>query len=133
MPETFATKHLPLAADTLAPDGSAVRVLLALSGGSTAHFRLDPGEISRAGHHQTVEEIWYVIEGCGEMWRKSGAHSEVTPLVPGLCLTIPTGTRFQFRADEDAALAVIAITMPPWPDDVDGEWTEVPPFWPVSL
>jgi len=48
-------------------------------------------------------------------------------LEPGVCLTIPLGTHFQFRADDTQAVAAIGITMPPWTGDgeatvVDGSW-----------
>jgi mannose-6-phosphate isomerase-like protein (cupin superfamily) len=123
----FATKETPDATDILAPDGSEVRILLALAGGSMAHFRLPPGQVSRAVRHRGVEEIWYVLSGTGEMWRSGDAGAEIVALRAGLCLTIPVGVSFQFRAAEDAPLAAVAVTMPPWPGDdeavfVDGPW-----------
>jgi mannose-6-phosphate isomerase-like protein (cupin superfamily) len=68
------------------------------------------------------------VSGRGEMWRKHDAREEVTPLEPGLCLTIPLGTHFQFRTVGAEPLAAIAVTMPPWPGDgeafdVDGPWS----------
>ena len=128
-----ATRHLPDEADTLAPDGAEVRILCSLAGGSAAHFRLAPGRVSRAGCHRTVEEIWYILEGRGEMWRRTAEQEEVVALAPGLCLTIPLGTSFQFRAGHDTALSAFAVTMPPWPEASDDEWTEVEPCWPARL
>ena len=66
----FATKRLPAVRDLVAPDGSDVRMLLGLRGGSMAHFSLGPGETSIGVAHRTVEEIWFVVAGRGEMWRK---------------------------------------------------------------
>ena len=126
----FATRALPAEPDTTAPDGSEVRVLLSLAGGSAAHFRLAPAALSRAGRHRRVEEIWYILDGRGEMWRRDGAREEVVPLEPGLCVTIPVGTAFQFRAAADAALSAFAVTMPPWPAESGDEWLEVAPYWP---
>ena len=40
----FHTKRLPTAPDVVAPDGSDVRILLALNGGSMAHFELAPAK-----------------------------------------------------------------------------------------
>ena len=128
---SFAAMRLPDKLDTIAPDGSEVRVLPALDGGSAAHFRLEPNMVSRAGRHRTVGEIWYILEGRGEMWRRDSVREEVTPLAPGLCLTIPVGTSFQFRAAGDTALSMFAVTMPPWPGGSDDEWIEVAPRWPV--
>jgi len=127
----FGTRSLPAEPDVTAPDGSQVRVLLSLAAGSAAHFQLGPGEVSRAGRHRTVEEIWYILAGRGEMWRRDDAREEVVALRPDLCLTIPVGTSFQFRATGDAPLCAFAVTMPPWPAGSDGEWMEVAPRWPV--
>lgn len=52
------------------------------------------------------------------------------PPAPGLCLTIPVGTAFQFRAAADVALSAFAVTIPPWPAESDDEWLEVAPYWP---
>ena len=124
----FATKELPAAYDVLAPDGSEVRILLALTGGSMAHFCLPAGQVSRAIRHVTVEEIWYVLGGRGEMWRAQDGRAEIVPVAAGTCLTIPLGTAFQFRAAADGPLTAVAITMPPWPGPdeavfVPGAWT----------
>ncbi len=40
--------------DYLAPDGSEIRLLLDLEGGSLAHCTLPPGRISVAQRHRTV-------------------------------------------------------------------------------
>jgi mannose-6-phosphate isomerase-like protein (cupin superfamily) len=128
----FATRFLPAERDVAAPDGSDVRILLGLAGGGMAHFALAPGAVSTAVAHRTVEEIWYVLSGRGEMWRAQDGREEVTALAPGLCLTIPLGTRFQFRSLGAEPLAAVAITMPPWPGDgeayvVPGPWTPTVP------
>jgi mannose-6-phosphate isomerase-like protein (cupin superfamily) len=113
-PSTLRLDDAPL---VVAPDGSDVRVLLRLAGGSMAHFALAPGRLSRAVRHRTVSEIWFVLAGRGEMWRDAGDGGSVEILEPGVCLTIPAGTAFQFRSLGDQALAAVAITMPPWPGD----------------
>ena len=124
----FATTRLPAACDVVAPDGADVRVLLALRGGSMAHFQLAPGGTSIAVSHRTVEEIWFFLAGRGEMWRKLNDREEVTPVAKGVCLTIPLGTHFQFRSFGEEPLAAVAITMPPWAGGdeaypVTGTWT----------
>jgi len=117
----FATKALPAGHDVLAPDGSQVRLLLSLAGGSMAHFSLPAGQASRAVRHRTVEEIWYVLSGQGEMWRSLHGRADITELRAGLCLTIPVGHGFQFRALGDRPLAVVAVTIPPWPGEDEAE------------
>lgn len=123
----FDTKRLPADKDDVAPDGSDVRVLLGLEGGGMAHFELAPGKVSRAVTHRTVEEIWFFLSGRGEMWRKQGSREEVVPVDPGVCLTIPVGTHFQFRSFGYEPLSAIGMTSPPWPGPdeavlVDGNW-----------
>ncbi len=111
----FATTELPEIADTLAPDGSEIRILPQLSRGSMVHARLLPGRTSKAVRHRTVEELWFVLAGQGEMWRKQGAREEIVRLLPGVALSIPVGTIFQFRNTGTEPLDVVLVTMPPWP------------------
>ena len=123
----FDTKRLSAQRDDVAPDGSDVRVLLGLDAGGMAHFELGPRRASRAVAHRTVEEIWYVLRGRGEMWRKQGDREEVVTLEEGVSVTIPLGTHFQFRSLGDEPLSVIGVTMPPWPGaqeayEVGGKW-----------
>lgn len=56
--------------DTLAPDGSEIRLLSATSRGSMVHCTLNPGEVSLPVAHRTVEEVWYFLDGAGQVWRK---------------------------------------------------------------
>jgi len=123
----FDTKQLPVDRDVVAPDGSDVRILLGLKGGGMAHFELPPGQTSTAVAHKTVEEIWFFLTGRGEMWRKQNGREEVVAVEPGLCLTIPLGTHFQFRSFGDDPLAAVGVTMPPWPGE--GEAFEVVGKW----
>ena len=130
-PRTFQTARLPAKPDAVAPDGSDVRVLPGVTGGSVAHFELRAGETSIAIEHRTVEEVWYFLRGRGEMWRKSGGQEEVVEVSPGVCLTIPLGTHFQFRASGDTPLAAIAVTIPPWPGE--GEAYGVRGVWQATV
>jgi mannose-6-phosphate isomerase-like protein (cupin superfamily) len=124
----FATITLPDKPDVMAPDGSEVRLLHRLAGGSMAHFKLAPGQVAKAVVHRTVEEMWFVVSGRGEMWRAQNGHEEIVPLAFGTAITIPVGTKFQFRAAETDALGIVGVTMPPWPGEdevvfVTGAWT----------
>ena len=123
----FDARRLPAVRDEVAPDGSDVRVLLGLEGGGMAHFALGPGCTSGAVAHRTVGEIWYILGGRGEMWRKAGDHEQVVTVEAGVCITIPVGTHFQFRSLGAESLTAVAVTMPPWPGDgeayrVEGKW-----------
>jgi mannose-6-phosphate isomerase-like protein (cupin superfamily) len=124
---TYETKHLPMSADAVAPDGSSVRILLGLKGGGMAHFELAPGQTSKAVTHRTVEEIWYFLSGRGQMWRKLEGEEKIVDVYPGICLTVPLGTHFQFRSFGFEPLAALGVTMPPWPGEgeaiiVAGTW-----------
>jgi mannose-6-phosphate isomerase-like protein (cupin superfamily) len=134
----FTALHRPRERTAIASDGSDVRALLGVAAGAMAEFELAAGAVSRAVTHRTVEEIWYILRGHGEMWRRQGARDEVTRLEPGVCLTVPLGTHFQFRADGAQPLTVLGVTIPPWPgaDEariVTGRWpptVETPPARP---
>jgi len=126
----FETKRLPLTPDVVAPDGSDVRVLARTERGSMAHFVLAPGRASAAIRHRTVDEIWFVLSGRGEIWRKQGNREDIVALEPGVSVTIPVGTHFQFRASGDTALEAIGVTMPPWPGDTEA--VPVPGKWKAS-
>jgi mannose-6-phosphate isomerase-like protein (cupin superfamily) len=127
----FSTKRLPVASDDVAPDGSDVRILLGLECGNMAHFELAPGQTSVAVAHHTVEEIWFFLSGRGEMWRKLGDQEEVVPVDPGVCITIPVGTHFQFRSFGYEPLAALGVAMPPWPGE--GEAYRVAVKWPPTV
>jgi mannose-6-phosphate isomerase-like protein (cupin superfamily) len=124
-------RPLPVIADAVAPDGSLVRLLASASRGGMAHFELGVGETSIAQQHRTVEEIWFVLEGLGQMWREpADGPAPVIEMRPGTSLTIPVGTKFQFRNTGRVPLAAIGVTMPPWPGDdeaveVEGAWPPV--------
>jgi mannose-6-phosphate isomerase-like protein (cupin superfamily) len=125
---SFETRRLPADPTVTAPDGSDLRVLLGLRGGRMAHFQLGAGRVSVAITHRTVEEIWFVVSGRGQMWRRQADREETVDLEPGLCLSLPLGTHFQFRASEEGPLVVVGVTMPPWPGDdeavvVSGPWS----------
>jgi mannose-6-phosphate isomerase-like protein (cupin superfamily) len=127
---TFETMQLPEEPTIVAPDGSDVRVLLQRAGGSMAHFELAAGRASTAVAHRTVEEIWFFLEGRGQMWRRLADLGETVEVGPGTCVTIPVGTSFQFRASEDGPLSAIGVTMPPWPGTDEADLVEC--VWPAS-
>jgi mannose-6-phosphate isomerase-like protein (cupin superfamily) len=123
----WETQEIGKAPLVTAPDGSTVRVRCATDRGSTIVFVLERGAVSKGVAHRTVEEIWYVVAGQGRLWRQRGDDEEIAALAPGVSLTVPVGTRFQFRNDGDVPLQIIAVTMPPWPggeeaDIVKGVW-----------
>jgi mannose-6-phosphate isomerase-like protein (cupin superfamily) len=127
----FCTRHAAAAPDAIAPDGSEVRLLCALARGSMALFTLAPGMISKAVAHRSVEELWYVTRGRGQMWRCDARGEEIVAIGPGVSLAIPAGTRFQFRCDGEEALEAVGVTMPPWPGS--DEAYPVAGTWPATV
>lgn len=111
----FETIQLKSKYDYLAPDLSEIRLLPSMKGGGLAHCTLPPQGVSLAVQHKTVEEIWYFLEGEGEAWRKKDEQEKTVKVFPGVALTIPLGTKFQFRNTGDCPLKFTISTMPPWP------------------
>ena len=111
----FETRQLPSSYDALAPDGSEIRLLHGLDGASVVHCRLPVGTVSSPVQHRTVEEVWVILAGAGAVWRRQGQREETVAVAPGMSLTIPLGTQFQFRALGDAPLEFLITTSPPWP------------------
>src|SRR5579884_1725609 len=123
MEEVPPVGHASIVPDTLAPDGSEIRLLVgaeqAAARASLCEVTLPTGQVSRPVWHRRVEEIWYVLEGHGEVWRcpPEASPEEVQPVAvgPGDALTIPTRWRFQFRASAEGPLRFLCYTCPPWP------------------
>ena len=109
--------------DAIAPDGSEIRLLIdgrhGATRGSLVEVILPAGQVSRPVWHRTVEEIWYVLEGRGQVWRcPGGAPADSPPpldVSPGDAVAIPTGWRFQFSSAPEAPLHFLCFTTPPWP------------------
>lgn len=121
------TMTLPAAADYIAPDGSEIRLLPSYSTAGMSHCRIARGRVSKAVRHRTVEEIWYFIEGAGEVWRHYGSVERVDSVRGGTAITIPFQTHFQFRNTGHTDLTFLIVTVPGWPGadeavDVEGKW-----------
>ena len=104
-----------------------MRPLVRTTRGSMAHFSLPPFAVSRPVAHHTVEEVWYFLSGTGRMWRRSGGSEEIVAVGPGVSISLPADTAFQFRSDSDEPLQAVGVTMPPWSGDdevyaVEGIW-----------
>jgi mannose-6-phosphate isomerase-like protein (cupin superfamily) len=112
--------------DTIAPDGSEIRLLATGAHGTTraslCEARLAPGAVSRPVRHRTVEEIWHVTAGRGRVWRcPPGGDTEPIEVTPGDTLVIPAGWSFQFAASRDGELRFLCYTSPPWPGGDEAE------------
>jgi mannose-6-phosphate isomerase-like protein (cupin superfamily) len=122
-----ATVYLPEDYDVLAPDGSEIRELLSTRHGSMVHCTLPQGATSGAVSHRNVEEIWYFLQGVGQIWRRRGDKEAVVDVESGVCVSIGSGTHFQFRNTGSGSLCFIIVTMPPWPGE--HEAVRVDDYW----
>jgi mannose-6-phosphate isomerase-like protein (cupin superfamily) len=125
------TTILPEHPDAKSPAGADIRSVMACEAGNMIHSTVPPQQVNRATMHATVSELWFVLEGRGEIWRNDGDESGVTALVPGTSVDIPVGTAFQYRNTGDADLTFICVSMPPWPGD--SEATYVEGKWPPTI
>ena len=123
------TRKLPRKYTVLAPDGSEIRELVSVKNGSMVHCTLPPGAVSMAVVHRTVEEVWYFVQGRGQVWRKSETAESVVDVQPCVSLSIEVGTHFQFRNTGDDDLCFIIVTMPPWPGEYEA--VRVEDYWDV--
>jgi mannose-6-phosphate isomerase-like protein (cupin superfamily) len=102
--------------DYLAPDGSEIRELVVGERSSLAHCMLPAGRTSAPVRHRTVEELWYVLAGAGEISRsRDGETPHIVMIVAGDSFSIPIGTTFQFRAAPNNDLKLLIATTPKWP------------------
>ena len=123
------TALLPDGHTVLAPDGSRIHELVQTSRSSMVHCTLGPGSVSKAVAHRTVEEAWYFISGCGQVWRADDSNEEVVDVFAGVALTIDTGSHFQFRNTGDEDLCFVIVTTPAWPGMEEAY--PVPNYWPT--
>ena len=94
----------------LAPNGSEIRLLPTMKGGGLCHCTLPAGKTSSPVAHRQVEEIWFVVSGEGEVWRKNAAAEETVGVCTGSSLTIPPCTSFQFRNTGATPLCILIVT-----------------------
>jgi mannose-6-phosphate isomerase-like protein (cupin superfamily) len=83
-------------------DGSTIRELLGLPTApvrnqSLAEATLAPGQATKRHYHAESEELYYVVEGSGEM-ELDGERRQVAV---GDAVLIPPGARHQIRADAE--------------------------------
>lgn len=114
--------------DHLAPDGSEIRLLASSDKGGLCHCTLPVGKFTTAVSHRSVTELWYFIDGSGEVWKKAGDQEELASVASGVSLSIYPGESFQFRNIGDVPLKFIIATIPPWPGSdeavsVEGKWS----------
>jgi mannose-6-phosphate isomerase-like protein (cupin superfamily) len=128
----FDHSHRAESPDAVAPDGSEIRLLVDHTACSMCEVRLPPGGVSIPVRHRTVQEMWYFLEGEGEVWRQAPDGTTRTVTVsPGSALTIPLGCRFQFRSVAAGDLRFLCVTTPPWPGEHEAIVEPETGAWPI--
>jgi len=138
VPALASRSDLP---DVTAPDGSEIRLLIdqrhQASAASMVEVTLPAGQVSRPVWHQQVEEVWYVLQGQGEVWRcppdADPALYAAVAVKPGDSLVIPPRWRFQFSASDFEDLRFLCFTVPPWPGDDEAQPAEFGGLGPATV
>jgi mannose-6-phosphate isomerase-like protein (cupin superfamily) len=98
-------------------DGSTIRVLLDATLGdareqSLAEASLGAGGSTQRHYHARTEEIYFLLEGSGEM----EIEGERRRVVRGDAVLIPPGAWHEIRADGDGELRFLCCCAPPYSD-----------------
>jgi mannose-6-phosphate isomerase-like protein (cupin superfamily) len=106
-------RSLDRAAAFTTADGSTSRELLGLPTApvrnqSLAEATLEPGQATERHYHAEAEEIYYLVEGGGEL-EIDGERASVSV---GDAILIPPGARHQIRADESGRLRFLCCCAP---------------------
>jgi mannose-6-phosphate isomerase-like protein (cupin superfamily) len=92
-------------------DGSTIRELHHTQAQSLAEARLQPGQATERHYHERTEEIYFVLEGAGEM----ELDGERRLVAPGDAVLIPPGARHQITALDE--LRFLCSCAPPYSHD----------------
>jgi mannose-6-phosphate isomerase-like protein (cupin superfamily) len=106
-------RSLDEAAPFTTADGSTIRELLGLPTApvrnqSLAEATLEPGQATQRHYHSVAEEIYYVVEGAGEL----EIDGERRRLAVGDAALIPPGARHEIRADGAGRLRFLCCCAP---------------------
>ena len=95
-----------------APDGSEIRLFHEMKGGGLSECTLPAGLTSSPISHRNIEEIWFFTHGTGLVWRQQGNIEETVKVEPGISLTIPKNTKFQFKNTGNTPVSYTHLTLP---------------------
>jgi len=106
-------RNLDEATPFITKDGSEIRELLAhrnssIRKQSLAEARIAPGQTTTPHYHPESEEIYFVLEGSGEM----RIGDEVREVHAGDAIAIPPGAVHQIRNSGDVTLKILCCCAP---------------------
>jgi mannose-6-phosphate isomerase-like protein (cupin superfamily) len=96
-------------------DGSTIRELFGLPTGGVEHqslaeATLAPGQVTQRHYHRASEEIYFVLDGEGEM----DVDGEKRRVSAGDAVAIPAGAWHELRAEGDRPLRILCSCAPPY-------------------
>ena len=96
-------------------DGSTIRELFGRPTGGVEHqslaeATLAPGQATQRHYHRASEEIYFVLDGEGEM----ELDGERRPVGAGDAVAIPAGAWHELRAEGDRPLRILCSCAPPY-------------------
>ncbi len=96
-------------------DGSTIRELFGLPTGGVEHqslaeATLAPGQATQRHYHRASEEIYFVLDGEGEL-ELDGERRRVGA---GEAVAIPPGAWHELRAEGDRPLRILCCCAPPY-------------------
>lgn len=99
-------------------DGSTIRSLLDRSNAPVTHHSLaeatlEPGQATTRHHHKVSEEIYYLVEGTGEM----DVDGERRTVTVGDAVLIPPGAWHQLTNTGGGPLRLLCTCAPAWQHD----------------
>jgi mannose-6-phosphate isomerase-like protein (cupin superfamily) len=111
-------RNLDRATPFTTKDGSTIRELLGprtapVQNQSLAEATLGPGQATERHYPAASEELYYVVEGSGEM-EVDGRRTRVGV---GDAILIPPGAWHQLRAPASGRVRILCCCAPPYSDD----------------
>jgi mannose-6-phosphate isomerase-like protein (cupin superfamily) len=91
-------------------DGSTIRELVHTERQSLAEATLEPGQATERHYHAATEELYFVLEGRGEL----EVEGDRQPLGPGEAVLIPPGARHEIRNAGEGTLRFLCCCAPPY-------------------
>ncbi len=104
--------------DAVSPGGGAeIRHILTSPRGDLTHAVCQQGQIAPTHLLPELDEGYFVLAGSGSIWRRDENRESSTALYPGRFVWMPAGMQFQYRADGQSLIFLVAV-LPSWRPDL---------------